>query len=76
MKINKLETWFSKLWFISTSRKCASHALLWFPSSMVDAKQTIRDTSIWGGGSKEKTRNHVCRFINMICAKLQQEINN
>jgi hypothetical protein len=54
MKINKLETWFSKLWFISTSRKCASHALLWFPSSMVDAKQTIRDTSIWGGGVKIK----------------------
>ena len=46
MEINKLETWFGKLWIISTGRKCASHALLWFPSSMVDAKQTIRDINL------------------------------
>ena len=56
MKINKHETWFSKLWFISTTRNCASQALLWFPCSMVDTKQTIRNTSIWGGGYKKKQK--------------------
>ena len=57
LKINKLETGlFSRLLFISKSRRCTSHALLCFPSSMVDAKQTIRDMSLLGGKIKRKNR--------------------
>jgi hypothetical protein len=79
LKINKLETGlFSSLLFISKSRRCTSHALLCFPSSMVDAKQTIRDMSLLGGGggSKEKTGNHVYKFINMNCTNMPHEMND
>jgi hypothetical protein len=55
LKINKLETrLFSSLLFISKSRRCTSHALLCFPSSMVDAKQTIRNMSLLGGKDQKK----------------------
>jgi len=67
LKINKLETGlFSSLLFISKSRRCTSHALLCFPSSMVDAKQTIRDMSLLGGGGGDQKKKQEIMFTSLL----------